>query len=257
MRLAGGFVAAIAGFALAATFMDAPARWFDAMRASRREARELKTPAISADEAPAQIGRSLAARTRALEAFADRCATQQWDQAEELRDSAGRAELEGDRSLAEELYEQATDLYDEARSKAALRRAQGGCLDQSLYSEMPHPPSPPDPGSSRPGEPLPDEGPGRVEAPEFPDPNPREGPSEAAGDEPEPPPLRPPPALEPEPEEDPQAQDDAEISLRARASALAQRDPCAAARLLREQGRAQRTLVLGREYFERCRRRPR
>ena len=230
MRVAGWVVAAVVGFGLAATFMDAPARWVAALRN--------EPAAMTAQAAPAQVGRSLAARTSALEEFADRCATEQWDQAEELRDAAGRAELQGDRAAAEDFDEQATFLYEEARAEAVLRREEGRCLDQSTYQEMPQP-NPRDPEREPVSEPIEGVPPFEVRSED-----PRAGPVPESF-----------PPLEPEPI-DPGIQNEAEASLRSRAAALAARgDPCAAARLLREQGSAQRTLLLAREFLDRCRRR--
>jgi hypothetical protein len=248
MRLAIWLLAALAGFALAATFMDAPSRWADAWLDGPAAQRGADPPAISAEAEPAQVGRSLAARTRALEEFADRCAIDTWEQAEELRDAAGRAELEGDRPSAQDHYERATLLYDEARMEAALRREQGGCLDQATYSEMPQPPPvSDDPDADEP------EGPIEQAAPRLPRPPgvptselPSRAPAPESADLPAPTPA------------ETKTQNDAEVELRARASALAGRgDPCAAAKLLREQGNSQRTLLTAREYLERCRRRPR
>jgi hypothetical protein len=233
MKLAGWVLAAFLGFALAATFMDAPARWLTAVSSAPR-----------AGEVAAEAGldgRSLAARTRALEEFADRCATEQWDQAEELRDAAGRSELQGDRSSAEDFDAQATALYEDAREEAVLRRQEGRCLDQSTYEEMPQP-NPRDPGKIEPSEGLP-----------SPDGSPFEvgPPLEDRSARPEPEPRYEP---EPDPGLDAALQDAAEAGLRSRAALMAARgDPCGAARLLREQGGSQRTLLLARELMDRCR----
>jgi hypothetical protein len=266
MKFVWWMVAALVGFALAASFMDAPARWIAALRATREAS---GGTAVTAQAQPAQIGRSLAARTRALEEFADRCAAEQWEQAEELRDAAGRAEVQGDRGAAQDFDEQATALYEDARSEAMLRRGEGRCLDQSTYEEMPEP-SPRDPPRTDP----------TAENPDPQDPLPGERPSDDdPGDEPD---VRPPPsdvAEEPDDRDDPpdvdpprpppsdtrpppdtRRQDDAdEVLLRSRAASLAaQGDPCEGARLLREQGTSQRSLLLARELMDRCRmRRPR
>jgi hypothetical protein len=247
MRLAGWVGAVFVGFALAASFMDAPARWLAPLLKSPTV--EGAAPVTSAVEAPGQVGRLLAARTRALEEFADRCAPEQWDQAEELRDAAGRAELQGERFEAEDFDEQATALYEEARSEALLRREEGRCLDQSTYEEMPQP-NPRDPARDpekvdEAGELPPAEAPYEVEP--GPDPS-RDDEIDARRREAFPAPEREAPA-------DP-ALDDAEAGLRSRAATLAARgDPCAAAKLLREQGSSQRTLLLARELLDRCRRR--
>jgi hypothetical protein len=249
MRLAIWLLAALAGFALAATFMDAPSRWADALLDGPAAERGADPPAISAEAEPAQVGRSLAARTRALEEFADRCAIDTWEQAEDLRDAAGRAELEGDRPSAQDYYDRATSLYDEARTEATLRREQGGCLDQAMYSEMPQPP----PVSDEPDADEPEGGPIEEAAPRFPVP-----PGAPTSELPSRAPVREPADLPAPTPAEAKAQNDSEVELRARASALAGRgDPCAAAKLLREQGNSQRTLLTAREYLERCRRRPR
>ncbi len=266
MRLVWWLAAAVVGVALAASFMDAPGRWIAALRATR-EASGGTT--VTAQAQPAQVGRSLAARTRALEEFADRCASEQWEQAEELRDAAGRAEVQGDRGAAQDYDEQATALYEDARSEAVLRRQEGRCLDQSTYEEMPEPsprdlprtdptaenPSPPEDPESYPVEPPRNDDPsaGNDVPPPPDDVDPDPGPADdPAFDPPRPPPSDPRPA-------DPRRQDDAEATLRSRAAALAARgDPCEGARLLREQGTSQRSLLLARELMDRCRmRRPR
>jgi hypothetical protein len=255
MRLVWGLAAVLVGFALAASFMDAPGRWLAALRATREAA---GGTAVTAQAQPAQVGRSLAARTRALEEFADRCASEQWEQAEELRDAAGRAEVQGDRGAAQDYDEQATALYEDARSQAVLRRNEGRCLDQSTYEEMPEPnpqdpprtdptaenPTPPDDPESFPprddsdarNDPLPpsdvDQDPGQPDDPSGYDP------------------PRPPPS-----DQRPPRRDDDEAELRSRAAALAARgDPCEGARVLRERGTSQRSLLLARELMDRCRR---
>ena len=261
MRLVWGLAAVLVGFALAASFMDAPGRWIAALRATREAS---GGTAVTAQAQPAQVGRSLAARTRALEEFADRCASEQWEQAEELRDAAGRAEVQGDRGAAQDYDEQATALYEDARSEAVLRRQEGRCLDQSTYEEMPEP-SPRDPPRTDPTaeNPLPPDEPESfpVDPPRDDDPsagNDARPPSDVDQD-PGPPddpsavdPPRPPPS-------DPRRRDDDEAVLRSRAAALAARgDACEGARLLREQGTSQRSLLLARELMDRCRmRRPR
>jgi hypothetical protein len=251
MRLVWWLAAAVVGVALAASFMDAPGRWIAALRATREAS---GGTAVTAQAQPAQVGRSLAARTRALEEFADRCASEQWEQAEELRDAAGRAEVQGDRGAAQDYDEQATALYEDARSEAVLRRQEGRCLDQSTYEEMPEP-SPRDPPTTENPSPAEDPEPFPVEPPRDDDPS--------AGNDALPPPSDVdqdpgpdnPSAFDPPPS-DPRRQDDDEAMLRSRAAALAARgDPCEGARLLREQGTSQRSLLLARELMDRCRRR--
>ena len=210
--LASGAALLVAGFVLVALLLR-----------PTDPSRPTDVPSGEASESEPIIDRALAARARALEQLADRCAREVWRRADEQQEAASLARQSGDLARARELYTEARGLYDEAAARASAELVRGACVRDGAPLRAEALPSDPT------AEPAP--APRQVE-------DPSSAPSESDRA------VAPPPVSDAD-----------ELELRARATTLVtQGQACEAVALLEREGRSERSRRLARALVPSCRR---